>query len=133
MKKILLFSGLLFFATSFFSLKAQTIPEVQPGNELVLIIQFRFITPEIDPQLGYPRSPIVASEVGQVGHTLYFFDETPFVLNLYSVDEDSDETLEYTTAVSATTTEVQLPGSLSGTYIIEVVRDGLYFRGEIEI
>ena len=133
MKRILLFSGLLFFTTSFFSLKAQTIPEVQPGNELVLIIQFRFITPEFDPQLGYPRSPIVAPEVGQVGHTLYFFDETPFVLNLYSVDEDDDETLEYTTTVSASTTEVQLPDSLSGTYIIEVVRDGLYFRGEIEI
>ena len=133
MKKILLFSGLLFFATSFFSLKAQTIPEVQPGNELVLIIQFRFITPEIGPQLGYPRSPIVAPEVGQVGHTLYFFDETPFVLNLYSVDEDDDETLEYSTAVSATTTEVQLPDSLSGTYIIEVVRGEQHFRGEIEI
>lgn len=133
MKRILLFSGLLFFTTSFFSLKAQTIPEVQPGNELVLIIQFRFITPEFDPQLGYPRSPIVAPEVGQVGHTLYFFDETPFVLNLYSMDEDGDETLEYSTAVSATTTEVQLPDSLSGTYIIEVVRGEQHFRGEIEI
>ena len=54
-------------------------------------------------------------------------------MNIYSVDEGGNETLEYTTAVPATTTEVQLPSTLSGTYIIEVVRDGLYFRGEIEL
>ena len=49
------------------------------------------------------------------------------------MDEGGNETLEYNTSVSASTTEVQLPSSLSGTYIIEVVRDGLYFRGEIEL
>ena len=88
---------------------------------------------EIDPTLGFPRTPIEIPEVGQTDHTLYFLDGTALVLNIYSVDEDGDETLEYSTAVSATTTEVQLPSSLSGTYIIEVVRDGLYFRGEIEL
>ena len=88
---------------------------------------------EIHPGYPFPRTPIVAPQVGQADHTLYFPDETDLVLNLYSVDEDGDETLEYTTAVSATTTEVQLPSSLSGTYIIEVVCDGLYFRGGIEL
>ena len=88
---------------------------------------------EIHPGYPFPRTPIVAPQVGQTDHTLYFPDETDLVLNLYSVDEDGDETLEYTTAVSATTTEVQLPNSLSGTYIIEVVYDGLYFRGELEL
>ena len=88
---------------------------------------------EIHPGYPFPRTPIVAPQVGQTDHTLYFPDETDLVLNLYSVDEDGDETLEYTTAVSATTTEVQLPNSLSGTYIIEVVCNGLYFRGNIEL
>ena len=88
---------------------------------------------DINPEYGHPRTPIIAPQVGQTDHTLYFPDETDLVLNLYSVDEDGDETLEYTTAVPATTTEVQLPSTLSGTYIIEVICDGLYFRGEIEL
>jgi hypothetical protein len=88
---------------------------------------------EIRPEYGHPRTPIVAPQVGQTDHTLYFLDETDLFLNIYSVDEDGVETLEYSTAVPATTTEVQLPSTLSGTYIIEVVCDGLYFRGEIEL
>ena len=88
---------------------------------------------EIRPDTPFPRTPIVAPQVGQTDHTLYFLDETDLFLNIYSVDEGGVETLEYSTAVPATTTEVQLPSTLSGTYIIEVVCDGLYFRGEIEL
>ena len=88
---------------------------------------------DINPEIGFPRSPIEVPQVGQTDHTLYVLDGTALVLNIYSADEGGNETLEYTTAVSATTTEVQLPNTLSGTYIIEVVRDGLYFRGEIEL
>ena len=96
-------------------------------------IRILFTLVEIQPGHLNPRTPIEVPEIGQTDHTLYFLDETAHILNIYSVDEDGNETLEYTTAVSATTTEVQLPNSLSGTYIIEVVRDGLYFRGEIEL
>ena len=92
-----------------------------------------FTLVDYKPEFGHPRTPIEEPQVGQTDHTLYFFDETALTLNIYSVDGDGDETLEYTTAVSATTTEVQLPSTLSGTYIIEVVRDTLYFRGEIEL
>ena len=88
---------------------------------------------DIRPDYPFPRTPIEVPQVGQTDHTLYFLDGTALVLNIYSVDEGGNETLEYTTAVPATTTEVQLPSTLSGTYIIEVVRDGLYFRGEIEL
>lgn len=86
---------------------------------------------DIRPNPIHPRTPIEIPEVGQTDHTLYFLDEIDLFLNIYSVDEGGDETLEYSTAVPATTTEVQLPSNLSGTYIIEVVCDGLYFRGEI--
>jgi len=106
---------------------------IHAWEPLVYGIRIIFTMVEIQPGHLTPRSPIEAPEVGQTDHTLYFLDGTALVLNLYSVDEDGDETLEYTTTVSASTTEVQLPDSLSGTYIIEVVRDGLYFRGEIEI
>lgn len=50
-----------------------------------------------------------------------------------SVDNEGDETLEYTTAVPATTTSVQLPSDLTGTYIIEIICDGLCFRGTLEL
>ena len=96
-------------------------------------IRIQLSLAEILPNQPLPRTPIEAPLVGQTDHTLYFFDGINLVLNIYSVGEGGDETLEYTTAVSSTTTEVQLPSNLSGTYIIEVVYDGLCFRGEIEL
>ena len=131
MKKLLLSFWLLFATTVFCSVKAQNTPPNQPGNELMIIIQFRAFSPEILPEYGHPRTD--PPQVGQTDHMLYFLDETAVTLNIYSEDENGNETLEYTTAVPATTTEVQLPSTLSGTYIIEVVRDNLYFRGEIEL
>lgn len=106
---------------------------VHAWNPSDFSIRILFTLVDIQPEHGHPRTPIVAPVVEQTDHTLYFLDETDLVLNLYSVDAAGDETLEYTTAVPATTTEVQLPSSLSGSYIIEVVRDGLYFRGTIAL
>jgi len=131
MKKIFLIFGLLFAATVCCSIKAQNPPPSHFEGTFELFIQLSLT--DIHPGHPLPRTPIEAPQVGQTDHTLYFLDGTALVLNLYSVAEGGDETLEYTTAVSATTTEVQLPSTLSGTYIIEVVYDGLYFRGEIEL
>lgn len=103
------------------------------GEQPEVIIRIVFSLVDFKPDMGHPRNPIEVPEVGQTDHTLYFPGGTALVLNLYSVDEGGNETQEYTTAVSATTTEVQLPSTLSGTYIIEVVCDGLYFRGDIEL
>ena len=102
----------------------------EPGQ---IAIRIQLTLTDIKPEQPLPRTPVEPPQVEQTDHTLYFLDGTALTLNIYSVDEGGDETLEYTTAVSATTTEVQLPSTLSGTYIIEVVRDGLYFRGEIEL
>ena len=74
---------------------------------------------DIHPGQHYPRTPIVAPQVGQTDHTLYFLDETDLFLNIYSVDEGGVETLEYSTAVPATTTEVQLPSTYTITYTLE--------------
>lgn len=102
----------------------------EPG---VIAIRIPLSLTDIHPAQPLPRTPIEVPQVGQTDHTLYFLDGVDLFLNIYSVDEGGDETLEYSTAVSANTTEVQLPSSLSGTYIIEVVCDGLCFRGEIEL
>ena len=69
----------------------------------------------------------------RAGYTLYFLDEADFVLNIYSIDENGNETLEYTTVVPTSTKEIQLPSNLSGSYIIEVVRGEQCFRGRIEL
>ena len=98
-----------------------------------VFIRIPLLLTDVYPGIGLPRTPIEEPQIGQADHTLYFLDETALTLNIYSEDEDGNETLEFTTSVSATTTEVQLPSSLSGTYIIEVVRDTLCFRGEIEL
>ena len=96
-------------------------------------IRIQLSLTDIHPGVGYPRTPVDPPQVGQTDHTHYFLDETDLFLNIYSVDEGGDETLEYSTAVPSSTTEVQLPSTLSGTYIIEVIRDNMYFRGEIEL
>ena len=110
------------------------ISPIHAWDPMEIAIRIQLSLADIHPDPYHPRTPpIEAPQVGQTDHTLYFLDGTALILNIYSVDEGGNEALEYTTAVSATTTEVQLPNSLSGTYIIEVVRDGLYFRGEIEL
>ena len=96
-------------------------------------IRIPFTLIEIHPGQPFPRTPIVEPQVMQAGYTLYFLDEADLVLNIYSVDEDGNETLEYTTVVPASTTEIQLPGNLSGSYIIEVVRGEQCFRGGLEL
>ena len=80
-----------------------------------------------------PRTPVYVPQVGQIDHTLYFHDETDFTVNLYSVDEDGERTLEYSTFVPSTTESVVLPCDLAGTYVIEVIRGSQHFEGEIEL
>ena len=82
---------------------------------------------------GHPRTPVYIPQVGQIDYTLYFHDETDFTVNLYSVDEDDNLTLEYTTFVPSTTESIVLPSDLSGTYVIEVIRGSQHFEGEIEL
>ena len=85
------------------------------------------------PDRDHTRTPIYVPQVGQEGYTLYFHDETDFTVNLYSVDEDGERTLEYTTFVPSTTESITLPSNLTGTYVIEVIRGSQHFEGEIEL
>ena len=124
MKQILLSFGL------FVTLLTSTLPTYawEPiGNSISLSLV------DIKPNNGYPRTPVYIPQVGQTGYTLYFHDETDFTVNLYSVDEDGDRTLEYTTFVPATTESITLPSNLTGTFVIEVIRGSQHFEGEIEL
>jgi len=88
---------------------------------------------DVYPDKDHPRTPVYIPQVGQTGYTLYFHDATDFTVNLYSVDEDDELVLEYTTFVSAATESIVLPNYLSGTYVIEVIRGSQHFEGEIEL
>ena len=85
------------------------------------------------PNKDKPRTPVYVPQVGQEGYTLYFHDAVDFTVNLYSVDEDGERTLEYTIFVPATTESITLPSNLTGTYVIEVIRGSQHFEGEIEL
>ena len=130
MKANALFTRTAFLAATLFIMVSARAWEPLPP---VAGVRIFFSLADIRPEPLHPHAPVVAPQVEQVGHTLYFLDETELFLNIYSVDEEENETLEYQTAVSSSTTSVQLPDDLSGTYIIEVVVGGLYFRGEIEL
>ena len=88
---------------------------------------------DTQPDRDHTRTPFYIPEVGQVDYTLYFHDATDFTVCLYSVDEDGERTLEYTTFVPSTTESIVLPSDLTGTYIIEVIRGEQHFEGEIEL
>jgi len=124
MKQILLSFGL------FVTLLTSTLPTYAweiPENIILLELADTY------PLKDRPRTPVYIPQVGQTGYTLYFHDAVDFTVNLYSVDEDGERTLEYTTFVPATTESITLPSNLTGTYVIEVIRGSQHFEGEIEL
>jgi len=124
MKQILLSFGL------FVTLLTSTLP-TYAWEPLENIIPLSLV--EIKPNDGHPRTPVYVPQVAQEGHALYFHDTADFTVNLYSVDEDGERTMEYTTFVPATTESITLPSNLTGTYVIEVIRGSQHFEGEIEL
>lgn len=70
---------------------------------------------------------------GTDGPHALFPDETDLFLNIFSEDEDGELLLEYSTAVPAATQSITLPASLTGTFVIEVIRADQHFQGEIEL
>jgi len=124
MKQILLSFGL------FVTLMTNALP-IQAWEPLENVIHLGLT--DTYPKQDRPRTPVYIPQVGQEGYTLYFHDETDFTVNLYSVDEDGDRTLEYTSFVPESTESITLPSDLTGTYVIEVIRGSQHFEGEIEL
>lgn len=76
-----------------------------------------------------PRSPIVIPEAYIDGYTLSF-DESCIGCPVTLFDED--ENIVYTTVVNEEGI-VELPGSLSGTFELQLERVGITFVGVIEL
>ena len=79
---------------------------------------------------GHPKSPDETPTVYIDDYTLFFETNHPeYVLNIK--DEDGD--VVYTTVVYSTQTQVVLPSTISGDYVIEVIEDNLLFTGWINL
>ena len=77
-----------------------------------------------------PKSPDETPTVYIDDYTLYFEANHPeYVLNIK--DEDGD--VVYTTVVYTAQTQVVLPSTLSGDYVIEVAVDNLLYTGWINL
>ena len=79
---------------------------------------------------GYPKSPDETPTVYIEDYTLFFETNHPeYVLNIK--DEDGD--VVYTAVVYSAQTQVVLPSTLSGDYVIEVIEDNLLYTGWINL
>lgn len=110
------------------TLSAQT---GEPESNLGILVDFECTySKPIGTGVGFPRNPIEPPTVYLNGHTLYICsDGRDFDLQVVA----SDETVVYSTYVSSSTTEVQLPSTLSGDYHLELFNGEYVFIGEIAL
>ena len=81
-------------------------------------------------QINRPRTPIEPPTVYLNDHTLYICsDGRDFDLQVAT----DDETVVYSTYVSSSTTEVQLPTTLSGNYVLQMFNGDYVFTGYISL
>lgn len=113
----------LFF---FLALLAATTMNAASGNNDPIIFN---PVPSNPTDGDHPRSPILTPVFYLDGYTLTAADNT---LGSTVMLLDEDDNVVFTTYVSIEG-DIQLPTTLSGTYIIEVVRGGITFIGEIEL
>lgn len=83
------------------------------------------------PHKAPPRMPSVQVPVVFLdGNTLYF-DEPCGALTLQLVDED--DSVVYSVAIPAGTTEWELPGTFEGWYELQIIQGRFCFHGWIEL
>lgn len=126
MKKTIL---LLLLCSSFTQVIAQDLIIPDDAQCIYFDICYKIID-EGAPATPNPRNPIEPPTVYLNGHTLYICsDGRDFDLQVVA----SDETVVYSTYVSSSTTEVQLPSTLSGDYHLELFNGDYVFIGEITL
>ena len=77
---------------------------------------------------GNPKSPNLSVSI--LDHTLFFSDvEEEYTLSIF----DSNEVLVFTTVISATTSQLDLPMSLVGEYTIRFDTEDFYYLGDINL
>ena len=123
MKNFLLF--LCLFAGT---VSAQT-SEPETNYGLLVSLECSYSKPT-NAGVNFPRTPIQPPTVYLNDHTLYICsDGRDFDLQVVT----EDEAVVYSTYVSSSTTEVQLPTTLSGDYVLQMFNGDYVFTGEIEL
>ena len=95
------------------------------------VVNFGFTyTDPIPGHDGHGKSPVVPPSVSIDGHTLYLYSgcagATLQVVNTLGV-------AVYTEELYATTTEVEIPATLSGEYELQIIRGNFCFYATIEL
>lgn len=119
-KKALSIISLVCMAFTALGLSAQTTDPIS--------LQVGYIDPT--KELGTHKSPNMPPTVYLDGYILFF--DTPCdgcTLNIV----DSNDVVVYTLVIPTGTTSWVLPSTLSGDYIIEIIRDNYCFWGLIEL
>ena len=99
-------------------------------NDSTTIIHLKFEKPDIDPETGRPRSPILMPSVYQDGHTLYLYSGcTGATLRLLDADEEE----VFSTEITDEMDEICIPNTLVGTYRLEIIRGAFTFYCYIEL
>ena len=123
-----------FFVLFFASLLLSSVSMAQePYSMPESSVKIEFICEHINNNAGQvnrPRTPIQPPTVYLGDHTLYICgDYGDFSLQVLT----DDETAVYSTYVPSGTTEVQLPATLSGVYVLQLFNGDYVFTGEIAL
>ena len=115
------------------ALLLSSVSMAQEPNSLEGSLMIDFVCEHINNnsgQINRPRNPIEPPTVYLNDHTLYIYsDGRDFDLQVVA----SDETVVYSTYVSSSITEVQLPSTLSGAYHLELFNGDYVFIGGIAL
>ena len=92
-------------------------------GKVLVPLQVEVINPTTT-HTGHPRNPIEVPDICQDSHILYF-NNVDYDLELVLLDEDGEEV--YSTLVTAGTSAVVLPSTLTGDYELQLYPGGDYY------
>ena len=107
---------------------AQTPQSPYLGQQLPISV---YIIKQTGATFGHPHAPAKMPTVTIDGNTIHFYDAHPSGYDVWL--EDSDGNTVYTTFVSSSDDEMQLPSTLSGTYIMYIEDDNFIYCCEVTL
>lgn len=126
MKKLFVSLTMLFCFVTYMS---ATEPIFPSGDYVLIDMRVSYIDPT-KPIGERPRTPIQPPTVYLCDHTLYICGDYG---NFSLLVQTDNGTTAYSTYVPSGTTEVQLPSTLSGDYLLQLECGNFLFTGEINL
>ena len=126
MKKLFVSLTMLFCFVTYMS---ATEPIFPSGDYVLIDMRVSYIDPT-KPIGERPRTPIQPPIVYLCDHTLYICGDYG---NFSLLVQTDNGTTAYSTYVLSGTTEVQLPATLSGDYVLQLFNGDYVFTGEIAL